>query len=104
MTEAAAAAPKNDFRPIYPATVVPGEIKVETSVKGKPYLVIPNSTVTGTKSGKTLERTVMVFGKSVDAVTDMLKTGVPVELAVQRDNGTIKIIGPVLEPKKKAQA
>jgi hypothetical protein len=102
MTEATQT-PKSTFRPIYPATIVPGVIQNETNAKGDPYLVIRESQVTSIKSGKTSTRTVMVFGKSVGMVQDLLETGVAVDLAVQNDGGSVKIIGPVLAPKVAAE-
>ncbi len=104
MTEAAQSnATKSTFKPIYPATVVPGAIENKVTVKGKPYIVAKDSKITSTKSGKTSTRTLMVFGKSVDMVGDRLVAGQAVELAVQNDNGAVKVIGEVLPPKEAAQ-
>jgi len=102
MTEATQT-PKSTFRPIYPATIVPGVIQNETNAKGDPYLVIRESQVTSIKSGKTSTRTVMVFGKSVGMVQGLLETGKAVDLAVQNDGGSVKIIGEILPPKVAAE-
>lgn len=102
MTEATQT-PKSTFRPIYPATIVPGTIESKTNAKGETYLKIPESQVTSIKTGKSSSRTVMVFGKSVAMVKDMLVEGQAVDLAVQNDGGSVKIIGEILPPKVAAE-
>lgn len=94
---------KSNFRPIYPATIVPGVIQSEISAKGDTYLVMRESQVTAIKSGKSSTRTVMVFGKSIGMVQALLETGKPVDLAVQNDGGSVKIIGEILPPKVAAE-
>lgn len=94
---------KSTFRPIYPATIVPGTIESLTNAKGAPYLKMTESSVTSIKSGKQNTRTVMVFGKSVAMVKDMLVEGQAVDLAVQNDGGSVKIIGEILPPKVAAE-
>lgn len=102
MTEATQTT-KSTFRPIYPATIVPGAIESKKNSKGETYLKIPGSQVTSIKSGKTSPRTVMVFGKSVGMVQALLEEGKPVDLAVQNDGGSVKIIGEILPPKVAAE-
>ncbi|AXK43908.1 hypothetical protein [Erythrobacter aureus] len=97
MTTAANAAPKSTFKPIFAATITPGaSIEEKTSATGTAYIKMTGATVArGDKPAQ--ERTVMAFGKSADAVRDMLVEGQPVELAVQYDGGSVKIIGEVRE-------
>lgn len=91
-------APRKNFRPILRATITPASIEhlVASGPKQTPYIKMSGATVT--RGDKTNVRTVMAFGKSADAVRDMLVEGQPVELAVQYDGGTVKIIGEVREP------
>lgn len=85
------------FRPIFTATVTPASIENKTSATGTDYLLLQGATVA--RAGQEPKtRTVMVFGKSVDAVQGMLSEGQPVDLAVQYDGGTVRVVGPVREP------
>jgi hypothetical protein len=93
-TTTAARAP---FRPIFAATITPAGIEALTSVKGKGYIKMQGAQVSR-NGGEPTTRTVMAFGKSADAVRDLLVEGKPVELAVQFDGGTVKIIGEVRAP------
>ena len=80
------------YRPIFVANVTPGDsIETKTSAKGSDYILMQGATVE-TKKG-TNQRTVMVFGKSVDAVRDSLVSGRTVSLAVQNDGGSVRVIG-----------
>lgn len=79
------------FRPIFNATVTPASIETKQNAKGADYLLLQGATVEfGQKSQS---RTVMAFGKSADAVRDVLVAGTPVELAVQLDGGSVRIVG-----------
>lgn len=85
------------FRPIFSAVITPASIENKTSAKGTGYLLMQGATVT--REGQDPKvRTVMAFGKSVDAVEGMLVEGQPVKLAVQYDGGTVRIVGQVREP------
>jgi hypothetical protein len=78
------------FSGIFPAPVTPtGEINILTGKKGE-YARFQADV--GMKGG-VVPRTVMAFGPQLDAVRSSLETGVTVQLAVQKDGGTIKIIG-----------
>lgn len=79
------------FRPIFNATVTPAEIETKPSAKGSDYILMKGAQVA--YGDKTSERTVMVFGKSVDAVRDSLESGKSVELAVQFDGGSVRVVG-----------
>lgn len=86
---------QREYRPIFTATVTPATIEAKKTSKGGDYLIMRGAQVAfGTK---TQERTVMAFGKSIDAVRDMLVEGSPVELAVQFDGGSVRIVGQVRE-------
>lgn len=89
--------PQNAFRPIFAATITPGaSIENLISTKGTRYIKMVDATVS--REGKEPSvRTVMAFGKSADAVRDKLIEGTPVELAIQFDGGSVKIIGEVRE-------
>lgn len=79
------------FSPIFNAPITPtGEMTEKTTRKGVPYVRFPAEV--GMKGGP-VPRTVMAFGDQLAAVRDSLKEGQTVELAVQRDGGTIKLIG-----------
>lgn len=96
MNDAATATPATrEFRPIFNATITPATIEALTTAKGGPYLKMTGATVA--YKDIVQERTVMVFGKSIADVDTMLKPGEPVELAVQYDGGSVKIIGQIRE-------
>jgi hypothetical protein len=81
--------------------IVPASIKFNESVskakttKGVDYKKSANATVTF-ENGDTVTRTVMGFGPEVMALRGLAK-GKTQRLAVQRDGGSIKIIGAVRE-------
>lgn len=80
------------FSPIFVATVTPAAIVTKTSAKGTDYALMQGATVQkGDAEPKSL--TVMAFGKSHAEVANLLETGTPVELAVQYDGGSLKVIG-----------
>ena len=96
MTTKTNEAPRSAFRPIFPATITPASIERKQTAKGTDYLLMQNATVE--RDGKDAQtRTAMAFGKSVTDVESMLESGTPVELAVQFDGGTVRIVGPVRE-------
>ena len=79
------------FSPIFVATITPAAVETRQGAKG-PYTVMPGATIS--KSGRAdRQLTVMAFGKQRDEVEHMLTQGRPVDLAVQHDGGTLKIIG-----------
>jgi hypothetical protein len=79
------------FSPIFNATITPtGEMVESTTAKGVPYGKFQAEV--GMKGGA-VPRTVMGFGEQLASVRDSLVVGQTVELAVQRDGGTIKLIG-----------
>lgn len=89
-------ASKREFRPIFNATITPKAIETLQTSKGDNYLKMTGATVEF--KDKSQERTVMAFGKSVADVEALLETGKPVELAVQFDGGSVRIVGQVREP------
>ena len=84
------------FRPIFNATITPASIESKTSATGGNYLLMSGATVA--YGNVTQTRTVMAFGKSVADVQGMLAEGQPVELAVQYDGGSVRIVGQVRAP------
>jgi len=87
------------FSPIFNAPVTQtGEMIEKTTAKGVPYAKFQADV--GMKGG-VVPRTVMAFGDQLASVRDSLAIGQTVELAVQRDGGTIKLIG---FPREKAAA
>lgn len=100
---------KNDstFKPIFPAIITPGVIEELQSDNKKRtiYLRMSGSTFKPEKTDKQEHepeesiRTVMAFGRSVEAIRSMLVEGVPVRLACQYDGGSVRAIGPVIEKK-----
>lgn len=91
MTSSQNAPAKAAFRPIYVATVIPGEIVEAIGKNGKPYLKITEAVVKTKK--KDMTRTMMAFGKCVDEVRGKIFPGEPIELAIQRDGGRMTLIG-----------
>ena len=91
-----ATATKREYRPIFTATITPQAIETLQTQKGDNYLKMTGATVAF--KDKSQERTVMAFGKSVADVEALLEVGKPVELAVQFDGGSVRIIGQVREP------
>ncbi len=80
------------FRPIFNATVTPGDsIENLKSATGTDYIKMTDAAVQTTNGSS--QRTVMAFGKSAEDVRDLLVSGEPVELAVQYDGGSVKVIG-----------
>src|SRR3546814_4609317 len=87
----AATAPARRFSPIFVATITPAAIEVREGKNGA-YAYMQGSTVTQEgRESKTM--TVVAFGKSHSEVADLLNPGSPVDLAVQYDGGTLKVIG-----------
>lgn len=79
------------YSPIFTATVTPNDVQPLTTVTGKAYT---RCTATISRPGKpVMTRSVLAFGKSNVAVRDLLVPGKPVELAIQLDGGSAKIIG-----------
>lgn len=79
------------FSPIFPATVTPGPVEILTGAKGEYARMRGSKVVSARQPEKTL--TVMAFGKSLEDVRDLLEEGSSVDLAVQYDGGSMKIIG-----------
>jgi hypothetical protein len=81
--------------------IVPASIKFNNSVskaqtvKGVDYKKSPEATVTF-ENGDVVTRTVMGFGPEVMALKNLAK-GKTVRVAVQRDGGSVKIVGAVRE-------
>jgi hypothetical protein len=84
------------FSKIVPATITFTESVVKSkTVKGVDYKKSANATV-AYENGKTETRTVMGFGAQIDGIKNLAK-GKTVRLAVQRDGGSVKIVGLVRE-------
>ena len=80
------------FSPIFVATITPASVATRTDKKGNKNSYLNGATLAqGDKEPKTL--TAMAFGKSHTEVAGLLRKGRPVDLAVQYDGGTVKIVG-----------
>src|SRR3546814_793953 len=80
------------FSPYFAATITPESIESKKSHDGADYLL--GSGAKFERPGQEAQtRTVMAFGRSAADVHKLLTTGKPVELAVQFNGGTIKVIG-----------
>ena len=79
------------FRAIFTATVTPASIVSSKTKNDKPYLTMAGATVSHKGNDRT--RTVMAFGKSAEAIQDLRVEGQPIDLAVQYDGGTVRVIG-----------
>ena len=80
------------FSPIFVATITPTSIETKQSKDGAAYLLCSGARFE--RPGQEPQtRTVMAFGQSANDVRDMLAAGKPVELAVQFNGGTVKVIG-----------
>ena len=87
------------FTPIFNATLTPlAAVAVATTKKDVPYGKFQANVAL---KGGDVTRTVMAFGDQFASVRDLLVEGQPVELAVQHDGGTLKIIG---TPREKVAA
>ena len=80
------------FAPIFTATITPATINAGVGKNERPYATMKGALVQQNgKPDKTL--TVMAFGSQLAAVQDSLIEGKPVDLAVQFDRGSLKIVG-----------
>jgi hypothetical protein len=79
------------FSPIFTASVTLGSVRTGTASNGNKYSVVQGSTVHGEKVRNNV--TVMAFGKQRDEVAKVLRKGKTVDLAVQWDQGSLKVIG-----------
>jgi hypothetical protein len=80
------------FSPIFVATITPATVSTKTAQNGNKYAIMKGATIA--QEGKEpKEMTVMAFGKSHEAVAKLLRKGRSVDLAVQYDGGTVKIVG-----------
>ena len=97
MTDAAQTPAKTrGFSKIVPATITFTESVSKAKTKGGvEYKISKNATV-AFENGETVTRTVMGFGDQVKGLKGLAK-GKSVRLAVQRDGGSVKIIGEVIE-------
>jgi hypothetical protein len=93
-----AAAPARRFSPIFVATVTPATIVEGTGKNEKPYALMQGATY-ATKSKPAKSVTVMAFGDQLAEVRDSLVSGQSVDLAVQFDGGTLRVVG---HPRAKA--
>jgi hypothetical protein len=80
------------FNPIFVATVTPATIDMKVSETKGAYTLMQAATVS--KEGREdRSLTVMAFGKAHEEVGIFLEPGQPIELAVQHNGGTLKVIG-----------
>lgn len=85
----------SNFRKIFPALITPSTIENLNSDNARrtPYIKMPGATFQQEGKETISTRTVMVFGKSIDSVRDILETGRQVRVAAQFDGGSVRIIG-----------
>jgi hypothetical protein len=80
------------FSPIFRATVTPASVSTRTDKAGNKYAYMAGATIAQEgKEPKTM--TTMAFGKSFAEVGKLLRKGRAIELAVQFDGGTVKVVG-----------
>ena len=80
------------FSPIFVATITPASIENKVSAGGANYLLCAGARFE--RPGQDAQtRTVMAVGQSAHDVRQLLAVGKPVELAVQFDGGTVKVVG-----------
>lgn len=82
----------NKFNPIFTATVTPASVKNPLASNGNKYTVMKGASVK-LANGNVETRTVMAFGPARDSLSGLLRKGKSIELAVQRDGGSLKVIG-----------
>ena len=80
------------FNPIFTATVTLGSVSNRTAKTGTAYAVSSDCNVV-LQNGETENRTVMAFGKARDALGKSLRKGRTLSLRVQRDGGSLKVLG-----------
>jgi hypothetical protein len=80
------------FNPIFTATVTPASVSTRTASNGNKYAVLSGASI-AFGNGRSETRTVMAFGAQRDEVASLLRKGRPVELALQRDGGTVRVVG-----------
>lgn len=91
------------YSKIFTATVTFGDnVTISETKKASIYAKSPESKIEH-PDGQVKDRTVMIFGDQLNEVQDSVFPGNTVELAVQYDGGTVKVIGyPNTAPKKQA--
>src|SRR3546814_20055300 len=81
------------FSPIFVATVTPATVSTRTDKSGNKYAYLAGATIA--QDGKeTKTMTTLAFGKRYAEVGKLPRKGRAVDLAVQFDGGTVKVIGP----------
>jgi len=81
------------FRPTFLVTITPQEeVDSGRTSKDQPYSTLRNALVS--RDGREdVVRTVMAFGQASSGLAAFLKPGKPVTVAVQHDEGTLRIVG-----------
>ena len=79
------------YRPTFVVTVTPTEIVSGDTSRGQPYSTLKDAVVSQ-KGRADSVRTVMAFG-SAGLTAEKLLPGVPVDIAVQHDGGTLRMVG-----------
>lgn len=80
------------YSPIFSATVTPDSVEPLTTSGGAAYTRMTGATIH--RNGRPDQiRTVLAFGRPNNEVQHLLAPGKPVELAVQFDGGSLKVIG-----------
>jgi hypothetical protein len=80
------------FNPIFTVQATPASVSTRTAKNGTRYVVSQDSAIV-LPNGNTETRTIMAFGKARDALGRSLRKGKQVSLRVQRDGGSLKVLG-----------
>ena len=85
------AAATRRFNPTFVVTITPTSIETRAGAKGD-YTVAENARIS--KEGRADQvRTVVAFGPHREKLSELLQVGRPVDLAVQHNGGSLKIMG-----------
>ena len=83
---------KKDFRPISIVTITPTSFEPGVASNGSPYVTMRGTLVS--RPGKdNLVKTVVAFGEELAAVQDKLAINESIQLRVQWNRSTLKIVG-----------
>ena len=88
---------KRKFSKIFPATITFGDEVVISETKKEVVYAMSRMASIQHPNGQVKNRTVMAFGDQLNEVKDAIFPGNTVELAVQYEGGTVKVVGFPLE-------
>src|SRR3546814_17784293 len=89
------------YTTLFRSTITPASVSASTAKNGNKYAVMKGATIA--REGQEAKvMTAMAFGKSHTEVAKLLRKGRSVDLAVQYDGGTVKIVGLPREQDRKS--